>query len=249
MNLIKTKKDIELIKKACDIWKLTREAISSNVKVGISLNELDLIAKEVILKNGGTSAFFKYLDFPKNICISVNDCLIHGVPTDYLLKDGDMVTFDVGVKYQEHFCDAAFTIIIGEGTLEAKRINDVCYTSLMKAIEILKPGILTKDIAAVIQDYTEANGYELIRNFTGHGCGNAIHEDPSIPNYRSSFFKKEKLLSGMVICIEPMTMTKSNKYYINPKDNWSVMSLNKKLTCHWEHMILITDTGYEILTK
>ena len=249
MNLIKSKKDIELIKKACDIWKLVREAITANVKIGLSLNELDLIAKKTIEENNGTSAFYKYLNFPKNICISVNDCLIHGVPNDYCLKDGDMVTFDVGVKYENHFCDAAFTIIIGNASAETKRINEICYNSLMKAIEIIKPGILTSDIASVVQDYTEANGYELIRNFTGHGCGNKIHEDPIIPNYRSSFFKKEKLLSGMVICIEPMTMTKSNKYYIDPKDNWSVMSLNKKITCHWEHMILVTDTGYEILTK
>lgn len=250
--MIKTHDDILKIKEAAKIWKVAREAIINAAKPGISLKELDNIAKETIESfPGATCAFHGYSGFPGYICISVNETLIHGVPTDYCLKDGDSVTFDIGVKYQDHYCDAAFTVLIGNASEAAKRISQVCYDSLMKAISIIKPGVSTYDLACVIQDYVESNGYEVIRNFTGHGCGNQLHEDPIISNYRSMEFNlmKKKLQPGMVICIEPMIMTDSNQYEINASNGWDVVAKNKKLTSHWEHMVLVTEDGYEILTK
>ena len=247
--LIKTDEDISLIRQASVIWKKVRQAILEKVDVGVKLIDLDSLAKRVIEEHGAISAFYNYNGFPGNICISVNEVLIHGVPNDYILKDGDLVTFDVGVNYQNHFCDAAFTVIVGKGSNNTKFINDVCYGSLMAAIEIIKPNVTTNyDIACVIEDYVNNHGYEVIRNFSGHGCGNQLHEDPIISNYRSLDIEKVILCPNMVICIEPMIMTSSNKYFIDSKDNWSVIAKNKKLTCHWEHMVLITNEGYEILT-
>lgn len=249
MIILKDNNDILKIKKAASIWKEVRSTLYDFVKVGVSLKEIDNIAKQVIEKNGAQCAFYNYGGFPGNICLSVNEVIIHGVPNDYILKDGDSVSIDVGVLYDGHFCDAAYTIIVGNATPEAKRISDICYNSLMEAIKIIKPNVTSNfDIACVIQDYVESHGYEVIRNFTGHGCGNNLHEDPVISNYRSNFFKKEILKPGMVICIEPMIMTESNKYIIDANNNWSVIAKNKKLTSHWEHMILITEDGYEILT-
>ncbi len=249
MIIIKTPDDISKIKKAASIWKEVRASLYEFVKVGVSLKEIDLKAKEIIESKGAACAFYNYGGFPGNICLSVNETIIHGVPSDYRLKDGDSISIDVGVLYENHFCDAAYTIIVGNASNEAKRISEVCYNSLMEAIKIIKPNVTTNhDIASTVQDYVEAHGYEVIRNFTGHGCGNMLHEDPVIANYRSHFFKKEKLIPGMVICIEPMIMIESNKYIVDDKNNWSVIAKNKKLTSHWEHMILITEDGYEILT-
>lgn len=250
--MVKTQEDIALIKQAAAIWKEVRTKLIAATKPGVSLIELDQLAQTTIEKHPGAScAFYQYGGFPGHICISVNECIIHGVPTEYQLQDGDSVTFDVGVKYQEHFCDAAFTVLVGDVSEQAKEISDVCLESLNRAIAILKPGVHTYDIACTIQDYVESKGYEVIRNFTGHGCGNKLHEDPVISNYRSIEFKmvSRPLQAGMVICIEPMIMTGSHKFIIDPQDKWSVYAKNKKLTSHWEHMVLITDDGCEVLTK
>lgn len=247
--MIKTSEDIKLIKHAAAIWKKVRTAMYENAQVGVSLNKLNDIAANIIKQNDATSAFYMYHGFPKDICISVNEVIIHGVPNEYILKNGDKVTFDVGVNYQDHFCDAAYTIIIGEADFVTKDINEVCYNSLMKAISILKPGVTNHEIASTIQDYVQQNGYEVIRNFTGHGCGNHLHEDPVISNYRSREFTQCTLKPNMVICIEPMILLDSHKFVIDKNDKWSVSSKNKKITCHWEHMVLITEDGYEILTE
>lgn len=247
-DLIKSPQDILLIKQASAIWKKARAAVIAACQPGVSLNQLNDIAKQVIIDNNATAAFYQYNGFPGHICISVNECIIHGVPTDYQLKDGDLVSFDIGVKYQDHICDAAFTVVLGNNQ-QAQRISDVCYDSLDAAIAILKPGTTTNQIAMTIQDHVESHGYEVIRDFTGHGCGNKLHEDPVVSNYRSKFFPNVALKENMVICIEPMIMTGSHKYQIDTKDGWSVRSKNKKLTCHWEHMLLITHDGCEILTE
>ncbi len=248
-TLIKSEDDIKKIKQAAAIWKETRTVLTNFVKVGVSLKEIDTLAKQTIEKLGGTPAFYGYGDFPSNICLSVNEILIHGIATDYVLKDGDLITLDVGVLYEGHYCDAAYTIIVGEASYEATHINEVCYESLMRAINIIQPNVTTNnDIAETIQDYVESQGYEVVRDFTGHGCGNKLHEDPTISNYRCNWFRKATLVPGMVICIEPMIMTESHKYVIDKTNNWSVIAKNKKLTCHWEHMLLITDKGVEVLT-
>lgn len=247
MIFIKSKYDIEQIERASTVWKKVRDDFFKFVKLGLSLKELDLRAKEIIESNGCKCAFYNYNGFPGNICISVNDVIIHGVPTDYILKDGDMVTFDVGVEYNSYICDAAFTIIIGKNE-EAEKINKICYESLIEGIKKAIPNNYVGDISNAIEDFVNKNGYKVIQDFGGHGCGKKLHEDPMILNYGKP--KTGALLKpGMVICIEPMILTDKNEYYIDKKDKWSVISKNHKLTCHWEHMVLITNEGNKILTE
>ena len=246
--VIKTKDDIAKIKQAVAIWKKARKIIRESVKVGVSLNELDLIAKQTIESNGGTCTFLGAYGFPKHICISVNDCVIHGVPNDYVLKEGDKVTFDMGVTYENHVCDAAFTVMVGDNE-EAQRISDVCRGSLLEVVKLLKPGVSNLQIANFMQTYIESRGYKVLRDFTGHGCGNEMHEDPAFPNYVDYRFPIVKLRENMVICLEPMILTDSNKYYIDENNGWDVKAVNQKLTCHWEDMILITRDGCEVLTS
>lgn len=249
MIIIKSQEDIKKIKQAAEIWKKVREKLYLETKVGISTKELDEIANQVIQQNNAKAAFYNYLGFEGHICISVNECVIHGVPTDYRLKDGDMVTFDVGVEYDGHYCDAAYTIILGDQNVEAHAISNACKKALDDAINMIRPNVTTHAISKTIQKSVEQQGYHVIRDFCGHGCGNQIHEDPLIPNYRSILFENVVLKPNMVICIEPMILTKSNAYYIDPNDRWSVKSKNHLLTCHWEHMILITEDGCEVLTN
>ncbi len=248
MNIIiKTNNDINNIKIAASIWKKTKKELLAIIKAGVSLNEIDAFAKNIIESNNATCAFYGAYGFPKHICVSVNDCIIHGVPSDYILQDGDLITCDIGVNYNGYICDAAFSVVINNN-LEAERINNVCKSSLKEVSKILKPGISNMDIAKFIEKYVTNNGYYIIHDFAGHGCGCQLHEDPIIPNYFDKRFPVVNLKPNMVICIEPMILTDSNEYYIG-NNGWNVFSKNKKLTCHWEDMFLITDTGCENLTS
>lgn len=247
MIIIKSKYDIEQIEKASAVWKHVRDDFFNFVSAGKSLKELDLRAKNIIEKHNCKCAFFDYNGFPGNICISVNDVIIHGIPTDYVLKDKDIVTFDVGVDYNGYICDAAFTIVIGNN-IDAQNINNICYQALYEGIKQAIPNNYVGDISHAIEKYVTDNGYFVIDDFGGHGCGKKLHEEPMILNYGEP--KTGSILRpGMVICIEPMILTENKSYYIDKNDKWSVIAKNHKLTCHWEHMILITDNGNKILTE
>ncbi|MEF9984977.1 MAG: type I methionyl aminopeptidase [Malacoplasma sp.] len=247
MIYLKNSYEISEIKKACSIWKKVREDITSFVKIGVSLIEIDSLVKSLEKKYDFTCTFYNYNGFPGNICISVNDVVIHGIPTSYKLKNKDLVTFDIGITYNKYVCDAAFTLIVGEETLETKKINEICYQSLMKGIAEIHPNKRIGDISNAIQIHSERNGFKVIKNFGGHGCGKHLHEDPTILNYGEPG-TGAKLVPGMILCIEPMLLTDSDDYYIS-SDKWSVVSSNHLLTCHWEHMVLVTSDGYEILTE
>lgn len=246
MIYLKSNYEIEQIKKACSVWKKVRQALIENAAVGKSLIELDELARKVTIENDCATPFHQYRGFPGYNCISVNDVVIHGVPTNYKLKDKDMVTFDVGVAYNGYICDAAFTVIIGDN-VEAQKINDVCYKSLIEGIKQIKPGNRIGDISNAIEQYVVSNGYYILEDFGGHGCGRKLHEDPIILNYGAKN-SGPIIKPNMVLCIEPMILTEDASYYID-KDKWSVIASNHKLSCHWEHMVLVTDEGYEILTE
>lgn len=248
MIIIKSEFDIKQIKEACKIWKKVRTEMHDKAVEGISLIELDKIAEDIIIGNGATPTFKNYQGYKHNICASVNEVIIHGVPDKYKLKKNDILSIDVGVTLNNYVCDAAYTIVIGGENKEAIKISDVCYQSLLEGINVAKPGNRIGDISYAIGKYITDNGYEILKDFTGHGCGKKMHEDPSIPNYGVPK-TGAKLVEGMVLCLEPMILIDSDKYVISKTDLWSVTSKNKKLTCHWEHMILITKDGCEILTK
>jgi methionyl aminopeptidase len=186
------------------------------VKPGISLIELDAKANALIQKHNGTSSFYQYNGFPKHICISVNEQLIHGVPNNYKIKTGDKITFDVGVTYKTHVCDGAYTVVVGKNDL-ADKISEATHQALMNAIAVIKPDNFTGDIAHAVMITAQQYGYEVIKDFGGHGCGNKVHEDPMILNYGEPK-TGIKLIKGMVLCIEPMLMTDSDDYYIDPKN-------------------------------
>lgn len=247
MIIIKSEAEIVKIKKACEVWKKVRDALVLQTKPGVSLIELDALSHKITLENGCTSPFHQYNGFPGYNCISVNETIIHGVANEYKLKEFDMVTYDVGVAYDGYICDAAFTVIIGDNP-EAKKISDVCYQALYEGIKMVKPDNHVGDISNAIEQFVTSKGYYVIKDFGGHGCGRKLHEDPTILNYGEPN-TGARLRKNMVICIEPMILIDSPKYYIDKKDNWSVVSKNKKLTCHWEHMVLVTENGYEILTE
>lgn len=247
MVIIKSQFEIEKIKKACSVWKIVRKVLIENVKVGVSLKELDVLSHKITLENGCQSPFHQYNGFPGYNCISVNDVIIHGVASNYKIKEFDMITFDVGVSYEGYICDAAFTVIIGDNH-EAHKISQVCYDALYEGIKCVKPNNHVGDISNAIEQFVKKNGFFVIKDFGGHGCGRKLHEDPIILNYGKPN-TGELLRKNMVICIEPMILTDDPRYYIDSKDNWSVVAKNRKLTCHWEHMVLVTSEGYEILTE
>ncbi len=247
MIFIKNNNDIENIKKACEIWKKTKKEIINFAKIGTNLLDIENLAKEIIEKNNAKCAFKDYNGFKGYICISVNETIIHGVPKSYTIKKGDIISFDIGVDYNSYICDAAFTIEFDCDELTSK-MNKICYNSLLEGIKFATKEYRIGDISFAIQKYVEENGFEVIKNFGGHGCGIKLHEDPIILNYGKPG-TGPKLKEGMIICIEPMVMIDSDKYEISKNDNWSVNSINKKNTSHWEHMILITENGNEILTK
>ena len=246
MIYIKSDYEIEQLRKACEVWKKVKQKLIENTKPGKTLIELDELARDVTLENGCTTPFHKYQGFQGYNCISVNDVVIHGVPTNYKLKNLDIVTYDVGVAYNGYICDAAFTVVLGNNE-EAKKINEVCYNSLIEGIKQVKPNNRIGDISSAIENYVNEHGYHVIEDFGGHGCGRKLHEDPIILNYGKKgtgpLIKK-----NMVLCIEPMIFTDDATYYID-KDKWSVIAANHLLTCHWEHMVLVTDNGCEILTE
>lgn len=214
--IIKSSEDILKIQKACDIYKELRAELTPLVIPGVSVAALDLKADEIIRRHGAIPCFYQYEGFPGHICISVNSCVIHGVPNDYVLKDNDIVTFDCGVEYEGHICDSAFTIIVGQASEDRKEILAVTQKAVDVAEAIMRPGVTNMEVARAIGKYVTSTGYKLLHDFTGHGCGNSIHEDPAMPNYFDHYFEEVALQENMVLCIEPMVMTGSNKYAIDP---------------------------------
>jgi methionyl aminopeptidase len=189
----------------------------ASTKPGVNLLTLDEQTAKLVSELNATCSFYQYNHFPKHLCISVNDELIHGIPRNYVIKANDLITFDLGITYQNHVCDAAFTIHVAPTTDEPSRISSTTKLALMEAIKVIKPGNYIGDISFAIESVAGKNGYEVIKDFGGHGCGNHLHEDPMILNYGKPH-TGVKIIKGMTLCIEPMLLTGSDKYYIDPID-------------------------------
>ncbi|XQP55714.1 MAG: type I methionyl aminopeptidase [Mycoplasmoidaceae bacterium] len=247
MIYLKSEKEVLGISKACAIWKKVKAELRKYTKPGISTKELDQIAADVIQKNGASCSFYQYQNFPGHICISVNEQLIHGIPSDYILKKSDIVKFDIGVTFEGYVCDAAFSVVLDNNNQEALEIQEAAKDCLRTAIDRIKAGVRIGDISYAIQETAFYHGYEVIKDYGGHGCGLKVHEDPIILNYGQPG-TGIKLKAGMVLCIEPMLMTESDKYVVDPQNGWTVSAANGKLTCHEEHMVLVTELGCHVLT-
>ncbi len=247
MIYAKSTREIALMKKAgecvADVFETLRKALRN----GITTLELDELANEVMIKHGCTSGSKGYYDYPGYICISVNDTLIHGIPSSKIvLHDGDIVSLDVVAVYKGYYADACRTYPVGVVSERAQRLMDVTKQSFFEAVKLVKPGVRLGDICATIQKFNEDHGYSLARDYTGHGIGTHMHEDPVIPNYGKPG-TGPILGEGMCLCIEPMVL-EGKKETRTLGDGWTVKSRDGKLTCHYENTVVVTKDGYEIIT-
>jgi methionyl aminopeptidase len=244
----RSEKEIELLRKAGKIVALTHEHLKQYIKAGISTKELDELAENFIRSQGATPSFKGYGGFPGSICASINDVLVHGIPNAaHILKDGDIISVDIGANYGGYHGDSAWTYAVGEISEEAKELMRVTEESLYRGLAQVKPGNRISDISNAIQTFVEAHGYGVPRDYTGHGVGTDLHEDPIVPNYGMAG-RGPKIVSGMVIAVEPM-VTLGDYHTRTLLDDWTVKTIDGKITAHYEHTIVVTDEGYEILTK
>jgi len=246
MIILRSDEEIGKIRKAGLIVALVLDKMRSRVKPGIETAELDRIALEEILRNGGMPAFKDYKGYPANICVSINEGVVHGIPGARRLKDGDIVSIDVGVKSGNFFADAAITVGVGKVSLEAQRLMKVTEESLYRGIENAKPGMRLSDISANVQECVEKNGFSVVRSFVGHGIGEKIHEEPEIPNFGRPN-KGPRLESGMILAIEPMVNEGGHEVEILD-DGWTAVTKDRSLSAHFEHTIAVTSGAAEILT-
>ncbi|ASW42176.1 type I methionyl aminopeptidase [Clostridium isatidis] len=246
MIFLKNNKEIELMRLAGRIVAETLLLIEEKVRPGITTAELDRIAEEFITKHGARPSFKGLYGFPASLCISVNEQVVHGIPGKYVLKDGDIVSVDCGAFLNGFHGDAARTFAVGNITEEASKLIKVTKESFFKGIENAKVGNRLTDISHEIQNYVEAAGFSVVREFVGHGIGRSLHEDPDIPNYGRPG-KGPKLVEGMALAIEPMVNVGSYKVR-TLNDNWTVVTSDGSLSAHYENTIVILPDGPEILT-
>lgn len=247
MIVLKTTRELTLMKEACRISAGALRVAGEAVRPGISTWEIDRIAYEYIKSQGAEPNFLHLYGFPATACISVNDEIIHGIPSKKrILKAGDIVSIDLGAKIHGYNGDNAATFACGEISDEAQRLMDVTRESLYEGIKAAVPGNKVGDIGHTVQAYCEARGYSVVREYTGHGVGKALHEDPSVPNYGTAG-RGVRLIPGMTIAIEPMINQGAAAIKQLP-DGWTVKTADGKLAAHFEHTVAITKAGPVILT-
>ncbi len=248
MIVLRTAKEIDMMRKACQISAEALQLAGEAVKPGITTYEIDQIAYRYIKKQGAEPNFLNYNGFPATACISINDEVIHGIPSKKrVLKEGDIVSIDLGAKVNGYNGDNAATFACGVISDEAKRLCDTTRESLYLGIKQAVAGNRIGDIAFAIQSYCEERGFSVVREYTGHGVGTHLHEDPSVPNYGTAG-RGQRLLPGMTIAIEPMINMGSKAVKCLP-DGWTVKTLDGKLSAHFEHTIAITKGEPIILTQ
>ncbi|MDY7220656.1 type I methionyl aminopeptidase [Halalkalibacterium halodurans] len=247
MIICKTERELEIMREAGRIVALTHQEIKPHIQPGITTKKLDEIAETFIRSHGATPSFKGYNGFTGSICASVNEELVHGIPGNRVLKEGDIISVDIGAKYNGYHGDSAWTYAVGNISDEDQDLLDVTETSLYKGLEQAKAGARLSDISHAIQSYAEPRGYAIVREYVGHGVGQNLHEDPQIPHYGPPG-KGPRLKPGMVLAIEPM-VNAGSRYVRTLSDNWTVVTIDGKKCAHFEHTIAITETGYEILTK
>ena len=247
MIIYKSEEEIKLLRVAGKIVALTHEYLKPYIKPGISTKELDTLAEKFILSQGATCSFKGYQGFPGAICASVNDVLVHGIPSeDIILQEGDIISIDVGAKYKGFHGDCAATYACGEISAEAQRLIDVTKQSFFEGIRFATQGHRVSDISHAIQTYVESNGFSVVRSFVGHGVGAQLHEEPEVPNFGAPG-RGPRLLPGMTLAIEPMVNAGSYDLRVL-KDGWTTVTADGKLSAHYENTVLITDGEPEILT-
>jgi methionyl aminopeptidase len=247
MIICKTPEEIAIMRAAGSIVALTHQELKKHLTSGITTKELDRIAEDFIRAHDAFPSFKGYNGFRGSICTSVNNELVHGIPSDRVLNEGDIISIDIGAKYNGYHGDSAWTYAVGTIDEESQRLLDVTEESLYQGLKEAKPGERLSNISHAIQKYVEANCFSIVREYVGHGVGQDLHEDPGIPHYGPPN-KGPHLLPGMVLAIEPM-VNAGSRYVKTLADNWTVVTVDGKYCAHFEHTIAITETGFEILTK
>jgi methionyl aminopeptidase len=249
---IKSPPEIEIMRRASRIVAEILEEVCAAVRPGVSTDELDKLAEQLIYKNGSMPAFKGYkpagVAYPKCLCVSINEEIVHGIPSGRKLKAGDIVGLDFGVEYQGYFGDSARTVEVGEVAASTRRLLKVTRDALYAGIEQCRAGKRLGDISRAVQQVAEGAGYSVVRDFAGHGIGRRLHEDPQVPNYFAPGMPNPRLREGMVLAIEPMVNEGSPELRIK-SDGWTAITADGKLSAHFEHSIAITSNGPEILTE
>lgn len=243
---IKNDKQIEYMRIAGRITGEVLNLLETKICEGISTKELDKIAEDYIRSKGAVPSFKGYGGFPASICASINEELIHGIPGKKILKNGDIISVDVGAYINGFHGDAARTFAVGEISPNAKKLIDITKQSFFEGIKFAKSGNHLHQISAAVQEYAEANGFSVVREYVGHGIGKDMHEAPQIPNYKTNS-RGPRLCKGMTLAIEPMINEGDYKVKVL-SDKWTVVTKDKKLSAHYENTVLITDGEPEILT-
>lgn len=246
MIIIKTDDEIKKIRRASIITSKTLEYLGGYIKEGITTKELDKIAEDFIISNDAKPAFKGYRGYPASICTSVNNVVIHGIPNNYRLREGDIISIDIGVNYRGYFGDAAYTFPVGKISEKTKKLINVTKEALMIGIKNAISGKRTGDVGYAIEEYVEGFGFSVVRDFCGHGVGKMLHEEPSIPNFGNPGFGNQ-FQKNMTVAIEPMVNEGVSSVIIK-EDGWTVETMDGLLSAHFEHTILITEDGNEILT-
>ncbi|KOS31077.1 methionine aminopeptidase [Bacillus anthracis] len=246
MIICKTPREIEIMREAGRIVALTHQELKQHITPGMTTKELDQIAEKTIQKYGATPSFKGYNGFPGSICASVNEELVHGIPGKRKLKEGDIISIDIGAKYNGYHGDSAWTYPVGNISESVQKLLDVTEKSLYLGLEQVKPGERLSNISHAVQTHAEENGFSIVREYVGHGIGQDLHEDPQIPHYGPPN-RGPRLKPGMVICVEPM-VNQGRRYVKTLSDDWTVVTVDGKWCAHFEHTIALTEAGYEILT-
>lgn len=246
MITVKSLTEIERMRQAGRIVYLTHQELKKWIQPGITTKEIDQIAEKFIRSFGATPSFKGYNGFQGSVCTSVNDELVHGIPSKRKLRDGDIISIDIGACYEGFHGDSAWTYPVGAISSEAERLLAVTEQSLYAGLALLKPDVRLGDVSHAIQSVAEDAGFSIVREYAGHGIGRELHEDPSIPNYGEPG-RGRRLSKGMTLAIEPM-VNAGSRFVRTLDDQWTVVTTDGSLCAHFEHTVAITDDGYEILT-
>lgn len=244
-TVLKTPGEIELMDQANRIVHQVLAAMGETIAPGVTPRELDRLAERVIRGAGGVPAFLNYRGYPATLCISVNDVIVHGIPNDAPLKEGSIVGIDCGVLYKGYYGDAARTFAVGEVGAEARKLLAVTEEALNLAVEQVRPGGRLSDIGYVVQRHAEKHGFSVVREFSGHGIGTSLHEEPQIPNFGAPG-KGPKLKPGMVLAIEPMVNAGSAGVRMDA-DGWTARTEDGSLSAHFEYSVAVTESGARVL--
>ena len=243
---IKNEREISMMRRACRITAAARALTGEMVRPGVTTKEIDKAVHDYIVSQGAIPSFLNYCGYPASACISVNQTVIHGIPDGTVLKDGDIVSIDVGAFYEGFHGDCAATFACGNISPEAQKLIDVTKQSFFEGIKFARQGNRVSDIGHAVQEYVEANGFSVVRQFIGHGVGRELHEEPEVPNYGKPG-RGPRLIKGMTIAVEPMVNVGTYEVKVL-KDGWTTVTSDGKLSAHYENTVLITDGEPEILT-